>query len=172
MSVLLKFGEEGLLEDFVQVEVDTLLGYSLHQVGSNSLIETVNAFLTPGRSGQIPESLVLLSARAADELALLNPGPHGGDRVRKKNWKNFTEAATDEVLLRDGWFRDLQLLIEDLWALINIHLDDSREGKYKAKLKSPQKTLGATFSINLFDLFLEVLKLADIFIHIQEHSGL
>jgi hypothetical protein len=121
----LEFGEELILEDLIEVEVDTLLSDSLHQVGSKPLVEAANSFLPPSGACQVPESLVLLSARAADELALLDPRPEGGDGVGEQARKDLAETAADEVLFRNGRFRDFQLLIQDFGALVDIHLDDS-----------------------------------------------
>lgn len=129
---LLELREKKALEDLVHVEVYSLLRDALHQISSEALIKTAHALIAQGRSGQVPDSLVLLGARVIHELALLNPRPKGRNRVGEQTRKQFAETATDEVLLGNGRLRDSQILVEDFRTLVHVHLDNSREGKNEA----------------------------------------
>jgi hypothetical protein len=166
-----QLGEEKFLEDLVQVEVDALLRDSLHQVGGKAFIKAVHSLLPQGGACQIGDSLVLLGASATHELALLNPGPEGGDGVGEQSRKHLAQTAADEVLFGDGRLGDLQILVEKLGPLVDVHLDYSGEGKNETQFEPSQKALGTALSVNLLDLFFDVFKLADIFVHIEEHSG-
>ena len=70
-----------------------------------------------------------------------------------------------------GALRDLQFFIDDLGALIGVHLHHSRVRKDEAQLKAFEEASHSMLAIDFVDLYLAVLKFADSFVHVKEHAS-
>jgi hypothetical protein len=107
-----------------------------------------------------------LAVSAVNELALLDARPHGCNWIGEEHREDLTETSTDEVFFLEWTLRNAQFLIEYLGALIDIHLNHSREGKNQAQFQSPQKPLRSIVGMDFPGLLLEVFKLTYFLIHI------
>lgn len=67
---------------------------------------------------------------------------------------------------------DAELIVKQFGALIDIHLDDSCEGKYETELESFQEAVESILLMNLRNLSLEAFKLPNRLVAVEQHPGL
>lgn len=67
---------------------------------------------------------------------------------------------------------DAELIVKQFGTLIDIHLDDSCEGKYETELESFQETVETILLVDLRNLSLEAFKLPNVLVAVEQHPGL